>query len=146
MTAPGQDEAQARASRFGLTPGMTVQELGYDEDVDALLREGVEDIIGSELVDEDYEDVVDVVLMWWRDDDGDLAAASLTDWNSFSSAAWTGTAPSCACRACSRSTRRPVRISRHPSAAKRSAQARPKPEVAPVIQIVFCIIHSLEGF
>lgn len=73
MTAPGQDEAQARASRFGLTPGMTVQELGYDEDVDALLREGVEDIIGSELVDEDYEDVVDVVLMWWRDDDGDLA-------------------------------------------------------------------------
>jgi len=29
----------------------------------------------------------------FEDDDGDLAAASLTDWNSFSSAAWTGTAP-----------------------------------------------------
>ena len=27
------------------------------------------------LVDEDYEDVVDVVLLWWRDDDGDLVDA-----------------------------------------------------------------------
>ena len=25
-----------------------------------------------ELVDEDYDDVVDVVLLWWRDGDGDL--------------------------------------------------------------------------
>jgi len=33
-----------------------------------------------------------------------------------------------------------VEISRQPSAAKRSAQALPKPEVAPVIQMVFCII------
>ena len=31
---------------------------------------------GVELVDEDYdEDVVDVVLMWWRDGDGDLVDA-----------------------------------------------------------------------
>jgi len=52
---------------------MTVQELGYDEDVDALLRDGIEEIVGSEMVDEDHEDVVDVVLMWWREDDGDLA-------------------------------------------------------------------------
>lgn len=73
MTAPGQDEARARADRLGLRPGMTVQELGYDDDVDTVLRDGIEDIIGSELVDEDYEDVVDVVVMWWRDDDGDLA-------------------------------------------------------------------------
>jgi len=28
-----------------------------------------------ELVDEDYEDVVDVVLLWWRDGDGDLVDA-----------------------------------------------------------------------
>jgi hypothetical protein len=73
VTAPGQDEAHARAARLGLTPGMTVQELGYDEDVDALLRDGIEEIVGSEMVDEDHEDVVDVVLMWWREDDGDLA-------------------------------------------------------------------------
>ena len=27
---------------------------------------------GQELVDEDYDDVVDVVLLWWREGDGDL--------------------------------------------------------------------------
>ena len=32
-------------------------------------------LIGTELVDEDYDDVVDVVLLWWRDDDGDLVDA-----------------------------------------------------------------------
>jgi len=30
---------------------------------------------GSDLVDEDYDDVVDVVLLWWRDGDGDLVDA-----------------------------------------------------------------------
>ena len=28
-----------------------------------------------ELVDEDYDDVVDVVLLWWREGDGDLVDA-----------------------------------------------------------------------
>lgn len=71
MTAAA-EEARERASRLGLKPGLTVQELGYDDDVDDALRTGIEDIIGSELLDEDYDDVVDVVLMWWREDDGDL--------------------------------------------------------------------------
>ncbi len=73
MTAAAEDEARNRAGRLGLQPGLTVQELGYDDDVDDQLRAGVEDIVGGELVDEDFEDVVDVVLMWWREDDGDLA-------------------------------------------------------------------------
>lgn len=73
MTAAAEDEARNRASRLGLQPGLTVQELGYDDDVDDQLRVGIEAIVGSELVDEDFEDVVDVVLMWWREDDGDLA-------------------------------------------------------------------------
>jgi hypothetical protein len=73
VTAAAEDEARNRASRLGLQPGLTVQELGYDDDVDDQLRAGVEAIVGSELVDEDFEDVVDVVLMWWREDDGDLA-------------------------------------------------------------------------
>lgn len=71
MTA--EDEARERASRMGLQPGQTVQELGYDHDVDETLRLAIEELVGSELLDEDYEDVVDVVLMWWREDDGDLA-------------------------------------------------------------------------
>ena len=32
-------------------------------------------ISGSELVDDDYDDVVDSVLLWWREDDGDLVDA-----------------------------------------------------------------------
>ncbi|MEY4137319.1 MAG: hypothetical protein RL205_1447 [Actinomycetota bacterium] len=76
MTAAGDlDEARARASRLGLDAGQTVQEIGYDDDVDEALRTGIEAVIGGELVDEDYDEVVDVVLMWWRDDDGDLVDA-----------------------------------------------------------------------
>ncbi len=70
--AADQDEARARAQRLGLEKGLTVQEIGWDEDIDDALRSGIEAVIGAELVDEDYDDVVDAVLMWWRDDDGDL--------------------------------------------------------------------------
>ena len=48
-----------------------MQELGWDEDVDDELRIGVEDAIDGELIEEAM-DAVDVVLLWWRDDDGDL--------------------------------------------------------------------------
>jgi len=63
------------ATRLGLAPGQVVQELGWDEDCDEALRESVEQVTGTELVDEDYDDVVDVVLLWWRDGDGDLVDA-----------------------------------------------------------------------
>ena len=75
MTAAAENEARARASRLGLQPGLTVQEIGYDADVDAELRAGIEEIVGTELEDEDFDDVVDVVIMWFRDDDGDLVDA-----------------------------------------------------------------------
>jgi hypothetical protein len=76
VTAAGDlDEARTRASRLGLEEGQTVQEIGYDDDVDEALRIGIEAVIASELVDEDFDDVVDVVLMWWREDDGDLVDA-----------------------------------------------------------------------
>lgn len=65
-------EQDQRAQRLGIQPGMTVQELGYDEDVDRALRDEISAVVGGELVDVDYDDVVDVVLMWWRDEDGDL--------------------------------------------------------------------------
>lgn len=60
------------ASRLGVKVGQMVQEFGYDDDVDHDLRNLVEDLAGSELLDEDVDDVVDVVLYWWRDGDGDL--------------------------------------------------------------------------
>ena len=60
------------AERLGLKPGQVVQEVGWDEDSDDALRESIEELTGNDLVDEDYEDVIDVVLLWWRDGDGDL--------------------------------------------------------------------------
>jgi hypothetical protein len=49
-----------------------VQEIGYDDDVDFDLRDAIEDAIGGELADEDWDDVTDVALIWWREGDGDL--------------------------------------------------------------------------
>ncbi|MFJ5232216.1 DUF3052 domain-containing protein [Kitasatospora sp. NPDC088391] len=63
------------ALRLGFEEGQVIQELGYDEDSDQELREGIEGITGTELVDEDYDDVADGVLLWHRDEDGDLTDA-----------------------------------------------------------------------
>ena len=60
------------ASRLGFTAGTVVQELGWDNDTDDALRVSVEDAIDAEMVDGDYGNVVDAVMLWWRADDGDL--------------------------------------------------------------------------
>lgn len=70
------------ASGLGFAPDTVIQELGWDEDVDDELRADVEKLTGNTLVDGDYGDVVDGVLLWWRDGDGDLIDAlvdALTD-------------------------------------------------------------------
>lgn len=63
------------AERLGIAPGAVVAEIGWDEDVDEALRSAVEQRCGAPFVDEDHDDVVDVVLLWWRDGDGDLVDA-----------------------------------------------------------------------
>lgn len=65
----------AGAGRLGFAAGQVVQEFGYGDDVDPDLRSGIEEVIGSELVDEEYDEVTDGVVLWWRDDDGDLTDA-----------------------------------------------------------------------
>jgi hypothetical protein len=62
------------AERLGLKPGMIVMESGYDEDVDEELRKSVAEQLGDDgnIVEEDTDEVVDVVLLWYRDGDGDL--------------------------------------------------------------------------
>jgi hypothetical protein len=61
--------------RMGLGPGNVVQELGWDEDVDDELRMEIMDAIDADMVDGDYGNVVDSVVLWWRDEDGDLVDA-----------------------------------------------------------------------
>src|SRR5262249_21124163 len=60
------------AARMGLRPNMIVMEIGYDQDVDQGLRDQIEETTGEELVGEDSDEVVDVVLIWFREEDGDL--------------------------------------------------------------------------
>ncbi|WP_214370178.1 DUF3052 domain-containing protein [Pseudonocardia sp. H11422] len=63
------------AGKLGIEPGMVVQELGWDSDVDEAVRDAVEERSGDELLDEDAVDVIDVVLLWFREGDGDLVDA-----------------------------------------------------------------------
>ncbi|HEX5771913.1 MAG TPA: DUF3052 domain-containing protein [Nocardioidaceae bacterium] len=83
-TAGGQDgtATQTGGHRLGFKPGMVIQELGWDEDVDDDLRVEIENAIDADMVDGEFGNVVDAVVLWWRDDDGDLADAlmdALTD-------------------------------------------------------------------
>ena len=74
-TADPADVQRNVAARLGFRPGQVVQEIGYDDDCDDDLREAIVGVTGSDLVDLDYDDVVDAVILWWRDDDGDLVDA-----------------------------------------------------------------------
>ena len=67
---PGGDAGPA--SRLDISTGMVVQELGWDNDVDDELRVAIEDALDADMVDGDYGNVVDMVLLWWREEDGDL--------------------------------------------------------------------------
>ncbi len=62
-------------ARLGLQPGHVVQERGWDEDVDDDIRVAIEDLIDADLLDEETDEVADFVLLWWREDDGDLVDA-----------------------------------------------------------------------
>src|SRR6201990_1753241 len=74
-TAGQAQDQRGQAERLGIKPGQVVQEIGYDDDCDEDLRDAIGDVDGVELVGEEYDDVVDVVLLWWRDGDGDLVDA-----------------------------------------------------------------------
>jgi len=64
------------AEKLGIEPGAVIQVVGSDDDVDQTLLEDVRARSGTELITtDDSDDVVDVVLLWWRDGDGDLVDA-----------------------------------------------------------------------
>ena len=70
MPVPGK-QGGVTGVAMGLEPGQIVQELGWDTDVDEALRDDIMDAIDADLVEEPLE-AVDVVLVWWRDEDGDV--------------------------------------------------------------------------
>ncbi|HWG95167.1 MAG TPA: DUF3052 domain-containing protein [Mycobacteriales bacterium] len=68
------------AEKLGIEPGAVVQVLGLDAAtspaVDQSLLDDVAARTGTELITtDDTDEVVDVVLLWWREGDGDLVDA-----------------------------------------------------------------------
>ncbi len=77
-TSPSSGSGTGIAQRLGLKPGMLVMEIGGDDDVDKELRGEVETVTGEPLISEDADEVVDMVLLWYRDD-GDDYSGDLAD-------------------------------------------------------------------
>ncbi|MDO8108056.1 DUF3052 domain-containing protein [Isoptericola sp. b441] len=63
--------------RLGFEHGQVVQEFGYGDDVDEQIRADIAAATGQDMADEDFDDVIDAVVLWWRDGDGDLTDALL---------------------------------------------------------------------
>jgi hypothetical protein len=75
-TTAGHAEGQSSpADRLGVKPGLLIQEIGSDDDTDQELVEAALELAGTRLSEDDADDVVDVVLLWFREDDGDLVDA-----------------------------------------------------------------------
>jgi hypothetical protein len=57
---------------MGFTADELVLELGYGSDCDENLRSSIREVTGTDFLDQDSREVVDAVLIWWREGDGDL--------------------------------------------------------------------------
>ncbi len=58
--------------RMGFAAGELILEVGYGPDCDDVLRSEISKITGTELIEGQTTEVVDAVLLWWREGDGDL--------------------------------------------------------------------------
>lgn len=57
---------------MGFAAGELILEVGYGSDCDDVLRSEISEITGTQLIDGQTTEVVDAVLLWWREGDGDL--------------------------------------------------------------------------
>lgn len=57
---------------LGLDAGQVVMEIGLDADCDEQVRDAFVAAIGQPMLDEDSDEIVEAVLLWWREEDGDL--------------------------------------------------------------------------
>jgi len=58
--------------RLALEPGELILEIGLDSDCDNEFRSAIEKRTGTKFIEDAATEVVDAVLFWWRDGDGDL--------------------------------------------------------------------------
>ncbi len=57
---------------MGFAAGELILEVGYGPDCDDVLRSEISKITGTQLIDGQTTEVVDAVILWWREGDGDL--------------------------------------------------------------------------
>lgn len=58
--------------RMGFASSQLILEVGLSEDCDLELRSAIKSRVGTDFVENSATDVVDAVIIWWREDDGDL--------------------------------------------------------------------------
>ena len=57
---------------MGFEPGELVLEIGRGADSDQSLRTAISAITGTALIEDETNEVVDEVIIWWREGDGEL--------------------------------------------------------------------------
>ena len=57
---------------MGFAPGELILEIGYGSDSDQDLRSAIKSVTTTDFLAGETSDVVDAVLLWWREGDGDL--------------------------------------------------------------------------
>ena len=58
---------------MGFEKGQVILEVGHGSDCDEDFRKQLVEITGEPLIENETNEVVDAVLIWFREDDGDLA-------------------------------------------------------------------------
>ena len=70
------NSAQAPAAtveRLGIKVDQLILEVGFDQsDCDQIIRDAINAKTGNKFLDATSQEVVDAVILWWRDGDGDL--------------------------------------------------------------------------
>ena len=64
--------AKVGTEKMGLEVGELILEIGRGSDVDQSLRASIEAITGTSIIEDETNEVVDAVIIWWREGDGEL--------------------------------------------------------------------------
>ena len=63
----------ATVERLGIKADQLILEVGFDQsDCDQIIRDAINAKTGNKFLDATSQEVVDAVILWWRDGDGDL--------------------------------------------------------------------------
>lgn len=62
----------AVVEKLGFKKDQLILEVGQAGDCDKLLRDEIQNKTQTNLIAEEAQEVVDAVILWWREDDGDL--------------------------------------------------------------------------